>query len=114
MRIVLWKTESSSPIEDFIMEQPVKSQAKIQWVFDYFEQEGYGLMRTHYLEKMDGYPLHELRINGNKIEYRFLTHMRSTEAYLLHAFIKKDEKTRISDINLAMSRKANLPLEFFN
>ncbi len=99
-----WETDSgTSPVLEFMQDQPQKIRAKIQWVIDFFETKGYDLLGTPLLKKLRK-GLYELRIQTSRI---ILIIKRST-AYLLHGFIKKSRRTPSNEIKTALARKAIL------
>ena len=99
------KTTGKSPVKDFIFEQNQKTINKIFEVIDYLKEFGFGLP-TNYLRLMSGTSkLWELRIKAQSKNYRiFLSNTGDRNIILLHAILKKKQKTPVQDIKTAEER----------
>ena len=104
MFIDYWETDAgNSPIIEFMESINAKGRTRIQWVIDYFETKGYSLLGTPWFKKLNG-GLYELKIQT----YRILLIIKKSTACLLHAFVKKSQKTLPKEIKIALARKTIL------
>lgn len=93
------------PVRDFIEAEDKKAQIKIREVLQYFQEYGFHLP-DQYLRRMTGTTsLWELRIKYRGRQYRiFLAQIEKDTAVLLHAMIKKTQKTPQQEIKTAEER----------
>ncbi len=49
-------------------------------------------------------PIYEFRVSTYSLEYRFLGTIHDADLYIVHGFVKKEQKTRKKDIDLAKKR----------
>lgn len=111
MIIDYWNFDNTAPVLSFMAEQPPQAGAKIQKIIDFFETDGMALLGPKYLKKIVGYPeLYELRIKWKGFAYRIMVVIRNSVAYLVSGFIKKSEKTPLSEIRIAIQRQAMIPV----
>jgi len=111
MKINYWETNRyQSPVMDFILAQPPKAGAKIQWVIDLFEEQGLALMKTKFLKSLKGCSLYELKVTFQGFFYRILLIIQSSEAWLLSAFKKKSNNTPVKEIKIALAYANTLSL----
>jgi len=94
-----------SPVEEFIDALPEKDQAKIAWTIDLLTKHGMNLPQP-YLKRLAGTKnLWELRIAFGGKAYRiFLSPIPPKRNILLHAIVKKKQKTPTKDIETAENR----------
>jgi phage-related protein len=98
------------PVSDFLENiKDVKAHTKILKDLEKIEDYPIGmLLKAGFLKKMPGYEkykLYEYALLYNKIQYRILCCLPGNEMiYLVHAFIKKEQKTRLSHLQTAISR----------
>jgi len=107
MEIEQWQDHRGThPVEDFIMEQSSKAQAKIAWTIGLLEIQGTNLLRTDHMKRLHGYkpPLYELRIHAMGKFYRILFVIRDNTAWFLHGFTKQTDKTPRNHIEIAAKR----------
>ena len=92
------------PVQEFIRAEDQKARDKIYEVLTYLQTYGFHLP-TPYLRRMSGTKhLWELRIKYQK-QYRiFLARIDEQTIVLLHAIIKKTQKTPQRDLELARRR----------
>ena len=100
----------STPVIDFMLEQPADARARMQKSIDFFEKHGLKLLGTHYLKKLHGCELYELRIRFNKIAYRIIFSVVNKVAWLLHAFKKTSNGTPQRHIETALNRAKNIAI----
>lgn len=105
MFIVRYFTTASGrePVVDFIESENTKVRSKIYEIIGYLAEYGFHL--PTYLRRMSGTKsLWELRIKYQR-QYRiFLAHIGDKEIILLHAIVKKTQKTPEKDIQTAQER----------
>lgn len=90
-------------ISDFLDSLGYKQQSKIIRVINTIEEYGLSSANPH-LRKIIYTPLWEIRILGEdniRIIYAIIS---NNSIILLHAFIKKDRKTPVKEINIALKR----------
>jgi len=106
MNVQFWETSSGDcPVVNFIDGLPAKTQEKIMWILELFEQYGTKLIYTKHMKKLKGYDLYELRIKFNNAIYRILLMIVETSSWLLHIFIKKTDYTPQKEIDIALVRR---------
>ena len=102
--VIYYEDEKESPVEDFILEQLPKEQAKIIRSIDLLEEFGLSLGMPH-IRKIVNYELWELRIQlGNNIFRVLFKDLNNNEFVLLHGFQKKTDKLPQKEINIALRR----------
>ena len=89
-------------IQPFIQSLQKSSQYKLLRQIDLLEKYGHQLGMPH-VRKIDD-NLYELRSRGSQ-EVRILFCFYNQQCYLLHAFIKKTQKTPMKEIQTAIKRK---------
>jgi len=92
-------------VETFIEKLNEKEIAKTIRTIELLEEFGNSLGMPHSKHIDDG--LLELRIRGKR-EIRIFYCFNKTKAVLLHAFIKKTQKTPEKELNKAKAAKSNL------
>lgn len=101
-------SDGTYPVADFLSEIETKAHKKILRNLELFESDSGAFIRhSEMIKKMDGYGkynLWEFRIFFNKMKYRILSCFRNSKCYLVHGFIKKEQKTRSNDITTALTR----------
>lgn len=92
-----------SPPKSFIDSLSNKQKAKIFRIFSNIENYGLSSIQPH-IKKIIGTPLWEIRILGeDNIRIIYITKLK-IEIIVLHAFIKKTQKTPLKEINIALDR----------
>lgn len=107
MEIELWQTLSGrSPVLEFINSQPPRAKQRIMKSVDHLQEQGIALLvNKRKFEKITGYThLYELKMNFQGVAYRIICSVKNNVAKLLTAFKKKDQKTRMQNIKLAIER----------
>src|SRR3989344_4355794 len=106
MTVETWTLSGTKDyVGEFIDELPAKTQKK--FVRDFELVEKYGTQFIN-MKKLEGNGLYEIRVRYNKIAYRILCVVRGATCWLLHAFIKKSNKTPLRDIGTALARMKDL------
>ncbi|MEX0616476.1 MAG: type II toxin-antitoxin system RelE/ParE family toxin [Candidatus Woykebacteria bacterium] len=94
-------------VEEFIKTLDEPTVAKVIHVIDLLESYGSRLGMPH-TKKLTA-DLYELRVRGRQ-EIRILYGYAKKDIYLLHAFIKKKQKTPRQEIDTALKRLGTLTL----
>ena len=108
--IILYENErGKSPIGDFLADLSDKAKAKCLSYMQQLEQRGKALQAfSQYTKKLSDYgeyQIWELRPEYGGTEYRFVyCEIKPNIAIILHAFVKKRQKTDSKDINIAKDR----------
>ena len=103
-KIVYYKTTSGKfPVKELIDKLNEKAQAKVSNTFDLLVEFGTKLGLPH-SKKVMGTSLWELRILGEKALRFFYIAKVGKEFLILHAFVKKQQKTPKKEIKTAISR----------
>ena len=97
-------SQGNIPVQDFIIEQSAKVKAKILRYIDLLQEFGLALGQP-YVEKLRGSDVWELKMRHGSDYYRILYFASSERRFvLLHAFLKKAEKTPKTEIDIAQDR----------
>ncbi len=96
---------ASKKIEAFIKKVDKKLGARIERTIDLLEVCGNDIEFPH--SKSIGRGLFELRTEGNP-QVRIIFVFHKGQAYLLHIFMKKEQKIRKSDIDAALRVKKDV------
>ena len=96
---------ASKKIEAFIKKTDKKLSARIERSIDLLEVCGNDIEFPH--SKSIGRGLFELRTEGNP-QVRIIFVFHKGQAYLLHIFMKKEQKIRKSDIDAALRVKKDV------
>ena len=92
-----------NPISDFLDSLSQKQQAKLIRIFSTIEEYGLQSILPH-IKSLTGYPLWEIRVMGkDNIRALYVRRYKDT-IIILHGFIKKNQKTPLKEINIAMNR----------
>lgn len=92
-----------SPIKDFIDSLEKKQQIKILRLFKLVQEFGLSAVGSH-LKKLSGTPFWEIRILGqDNIRAIYVIIVKNT-ILVLNCFIKKENKTPLKEISVALSR----------
>jgi phage-related protein len=105
-RLFYFTTASGKkPVADFLDDQGRKEKEKVIEVIRYFAEYEFHLP-TRYLRRMSGIKrLWELRTKYQNKQYRiFVAKLADHEAVLLHAIVKKTDRTPTTDIQVAEER----------
>lgn len=89
------------PVKKFIESQNDKTLSKIIRYVELLQNYG-PFLKPPYIQKIAD-KIYELRITG-EISVRIFYTIQNNEYYLLHAFIKKSQKTPIKEIKIAVDR----------
>lgn len=109
MEIEFLKLENGrTPVFDFLRSLGEKAEARVLKTLESIEQNPIGFIGlSGIIKKMAGYSkynLYEIRIRHNKILYRILCCIKDSTIYLVHVFVKKTQKTPLSEIKTAINR----------
>lgn len=90
-------------VEDAILDMPPKIQARMLKLLELMETHGANLGAPHTAPMGDG--MFEVRAKAKEgIGRALYCYMKHNRIFILHAFIKKSQKTPRKDLNLAKSR----------
>ncbi|MEX0621675.1 MAG: type II toxin-antitoxin system RelE/ParE family toxin [Candidatus Woykebacteria bacterium] len=104
--IILFETSrDEKPVEELIASLDKSTIAKTIHIIDLLEKYGNQLGMPHSKKLTSG--LYELRVRG-KQEVRILYSFIRKDIYLLHGFIKKQQKTPRKEIDIALKRLSSL------
>lgn len=108
-RIEYFATDAGrEPVREYIEALRAKEQAKIAWVLDLLADLGTDLREPH-VKKLTGRDFWELRIKvAGKAHRIFYVAWSGRTFVLLHAFLKKTQKTPQSQLQVAEQRLAAL------
>ena len=95
--------KGNRPVKEFVLNLPVKEQARVFAYFNELIRQGYNLRRpmADYL----GYGIYELRPKDNRIFYFFFL---KSSAVFLHALKKKSDRIPENDLSLCIKRKTEV------
>ena len=97
-------TAGNEPVKDFILEQPHGAIAEIIHVFKLLREFNIQLGMP-YVRKIDRSGLRELRIKHSSDLYRIFYFAYTGQKFvLLHAILKRSDRTPEGDIELAIKR----------
>lgn len=98
-----WVIDFYSGVEDAITEMPPKIQARMIRLLELMEEHGANLGSPHTTHMGDG--LFEIRAKAKEgIGRALFCYMKGEHVYILHAFVKKPQKTPKKDLDLAKTR----------
>ncbi len=98
-----WVIDFYSGVEGAIIEMPPKIQARMIRLLELMEKHGANLGSPHTTPMGDG--LFEVRAKAKEVIGRALfCYMKGEHVYILHAFVKKSQKTPKKDLDLARTR----------
>ena len=96
-----------SPVEDFIAELDVTARAKISLSIRLLANQG-PFLKPPYIKKLQN-KLYELRIS-TEVQIRIFYTICNNEYYLLHAFVKKTQKTPLKELKTGVNRMKEISL----
>ena len=98
-----WIIDFYSGVEDEITQMPPKIQARIIRLLELMEAHGANLGAPHTTPMGDG--LFEIRAKAKEgIGRALFCYMKGERVHILHAFVKKSQKTPKKDLDLAKTR----------
>jgi len=93
----------TSPVEKYLYSLNLKQEAKVTRALGYLKE--YGISKSILnLRKVAGTPFWELRILGKDNIRVICASIARSEIIVLHIFIKKQRKTPVKELNIAMKR----------
>ncbi|MBI4035772.1 type II toxin-antitoxin system RelE/ParE family toxin [Candidatus Daviesbacteria bacterium] len=95
-------SSGDSPVKNFLDERPVV-KSKAFRIFQYIKEYGLTVAIPH-IKKLAGTPIWEIRILGGDSVRIFYITRQEKKILLLHAFVKKTDKTPPKEIAIALSR----------
>lgn len=96
-------------VEENILKFPLSIQAKMFRLLELLEEYGNELRKPHSLKLKDTDGMFELRAKAKDgISRCFYCFEKEKTIYLLHAFIKKDNKTSKKDLDIGKKRLKQL------
>lgn len=111
MKIMAWKVKffqtsrGDYPVKEFIEQQDDTTYAKTLHAIKLLSNNG-PFLKPPYIKKMQD-KLYELRISGT-VAIRIFYTIYNNEYYLLHAFMKKKDRTPTKEIKIAVDRIKDL------
>lgn len=109
MSIQLYSSPNNAcHVADFITSIPAKAKKKVIRDFKLIQKYGVDSFKALDVRKFANHCIWEMKIRFNKIAYRFLFVIRKGVMWLLHAFIKKGQKTPTREIKTAVKRAFDL------
>ncbi|WP_426577077.1 type II toxin-antitoxin system RelE/ParE family toxin [Xenorhabdus stockiae] len=98
-----WNIDFYHGVMDSILDMPPKIQARMLKLLELMEQHGANLGQPHTKPMGDG--LFEVRAKAQEgIGRGLFCYLDGSNIYVLHAFVKKSQKTPKKDLDLAKSR----------
>ncbi|MBE3653832.1 type II toxin-antitoxin system RelE/ParE family toxin [Vibrio navarrensis] len=98
-----WNIELYDGVEEAILDMPPKMQARMLKLLELMEEHGANLGEPHTKAMGDG--LFEIRAKSQEgIGRGLFCHLEGKNINVLHAFVKKSQKTPKKDIKLARVR----------
>lgn len=99
-----WKISFYTGVEDQLLNMPPKIQARMIKLLELMEKHGGNLGPPHTKPMGDG--LFEIRAKAQEgIGRSLFCYLKGKHVYVLHAFIKKSQKTPKNELNLARNRQ---------
>ena len=101
---MVWKIDFYDGVEDSIAAMPLKIQARMVRMLELIEEHGANLGPPHTEAMGDG--LFEIRAKAKEgIGRSLFCYMKGEHVYILHAFVKKSQKTPRKELDLARHRQ---------
>ncbi|MEH6454783.1 MAG: type II toxin-antitoxin system RelE/ParE family toxin [Cocleimonas sp.] len=98
-----WNVELYEGVEEIILDMPPKLQARMLRLLDLIEVHGANLGEPHTKPMGDG--LFEVRAKAKEgIGRSLFCYLKGSNIVVLHAFVKKSQKTPKKDLDLAYER----------
>lgn len=94
---------TQNPVKEFLDSLSPREQTKILRIFQYLKDYGLQAVLPH-IKKLSGTLFWEIRILGNDSIRILYIIPQKEKVLILHGFIKKSQKTPISEINIATKR----------
>lgn len=105
-KIVFYQTSRGSyPVKEFIEKLDSRTKSKVTDAIKILQESG-TLLKPPYMKKLMK-SLFELRIKS-KVAVRIFYSQHTQTYYLLHAFIKKSQKTPVKELRIAIDRMKEL------
>ncbi|NVK75737.1 MAG: type II toxin-antitoxin system RelE/ParE family toxin [Oceanospirillaceae bacterium] len=99
-----WKIQFYDGVEDSILSMPPKIQARMIKLLELMEKHGAHLGPPHTEAMGDG--LFEIRAKAQEgIGRSLFCYLKGKQIFVLHAFVKKSQKTPKKELELAKSRQ---------
>ncbi|MDY0207641.1 MAG: type II toxin-antitoxin system RelE/ParE family toxin [Pseudomonas sp.] len=104
-----WKVHFYLGVEDQILQMPNKIQARMLKLLELIEKHGANLGPPHTEAISDG--LFEIRAKAKEgIGRGLFCYLKDQQVYVLHAFVKKTQKTPRKELELARQRQKEVNL----
>lgn len=94
---------NQNPVRDFLDSLHPNQKSKIFRILQHFEEFGSEAIIPH-TKKLTGTPLWEIRVLGKDNIRILYVAWQKENILVLHAFLKKKQKTPTREINIAMNR----------
>lgn len=102
--VYYYRGSEVSPIYVFIEELPAKAQAKTSWTFQLVKDKGLEVGMPYVASIVGVRDLWEIRVSAQGNIYRYLVQDMGNSLMVLHAFVKKTQKTPRREIEKAIER----------
>lgn len=104
-----WEVDFYDGVENDILDMPPKIQARILRLLELVEEHGANLGAPHTAPIGNG--LFEIRAKAKEgIGRALFCYMKGERVFILHAFVKKTQKTPKKDLDLARTRLKEVKL----
>ena len=104
-----WKIDFYQGVEEAVLQMPPKIQARMLRLLDLIEEHGANLGEPHTATLGGG--LFEIRAKAKEgIGRGLFCYMKGKHVVVLHAFIKKSQKTPKQDLDLAKQRMTEVKI----
>jgi phage-related protein len=98
-----WVIDFYDGVDDSIVDMPPKIQARMLRLLELMQEHGANLGAPHTSPMGDG--LFEIRAKAKEgIGRALFCYMKGERVYILHAFVKKTQKTPKKELDLAIAR----------
>lgn len=102
-----WKIDFYDGVDEEILAMPAKIQARMIRLLELMEKHGANLGAPHTKPISNG--LFEIRAKAKEgIGRGLFCYLEGKHIYILHAFVKKSQKTPQSELNLARARQKEI------
>jgi hypothetical protein len=101
--VVYYADDGEAPAWRWLQEQPLKVQAKFDFVLELLEKNGGALQRPHAAPLRD--KIYELRVRHQQVHYRLLYFFHGNVAAVLAHGCTKEDVVESADIDRAIVRR---------
>lgn len=105
--VVYYTTDNKSPVEDFINSLEKHARSKIIRLLKNAQEFGVIAIQKH-IKKLAGTNLWEMRVLGKQSVRLIYFYQQQNIIFIIHGFIKKNQKTPLKEIKTAIKRYSQL------